>query len=81
MARKIRTAKEIHEIVSARVHRIREVKLDKETIEIPTPSWAPDDSAGCNWRMGFIAQATAYKTTIDAILLQAQGEFNLPNPY
>jgi hypothetical protein len=77
MLRKTRTASQLQDEVSRRIHRAPEVVEDGVKIRVPRPHMKEPDASGCNWTMQHFGNAIGFERTIDDALKAVQKEYNL----
>ncbi|MEX3932391.1 hypothetical protein AB4Y32_11350 [Paraburkholderia phymatum] len=77
MLRKTRTASQLQDEVSRRIHRAPEVVDDGVKISVPRPQSQEPDASGCNWTMKHFGNAIGFERIVDDALKTVQKEYNL----
>jgi hypothetical protein len=77
MLRKTRTATQLQDEVSRRIHRAPEVVEDGVKIRVPRPQLRDPDASGCNWDMKHFGNALGFERTIETALKAVRAEYNL----
>jgi hypothetical protein len=77
MLRKTRTASQLQDEVSRRIHRAPEVVEDGVKIRVPRPHMQEPDASGCNWTMRHFGNAIGFERTVNDVLKAVQKEYNL----
>jgi hypothetical protein len=77
MLRKTRTASQLQDEVSRRIHRAPEVVDDGVKIRVPRPQSQEPDAGGCNWTMKHFGNAIGFERIVDDALKAVQKEYNL----
>ena len=77
MLRKTRTASQLQDEVSRRIHRAPEVVEDGVKIRVPRPQLQEPDASGCNWTMKHFGNAIGFERVVDDVLKAVQKEYNL----
>ncbi|MPW15556.1 hypothetical protein GCT13_01180 [Paraburkholderia sp. CNPSo 3157] len=77
MLRKTRTASQLQDEVSRRIHRAPEVVEDGVKIRVPRPQSQEPDASGCNWTMKHFGNAIGFERIVDDALKSVQKEYNL----
>jgi hypothetical protein len=77
MLRKTRTASQLQDEVSRRIHRAPEVVEDGVKIRVPRPQMQEPDASGCNWTMKHFGNAIGFERVVDEALKAVQKEYNL----
>ncbi|SIT45383.1 conserved hypothetical protein [Paraburkholderia piptadeniae] len=77
MLRKTRTASQLQDEVSRRIHRAQEVVDDGVKIRVPRPQSQEPDASGCNWTMKHFGNAIGFERIVDDALKAVQKEYNL----
>ncbi|SEI64695.1 hypothetical protein [Paraburkholderia diazotrophica] len=77
MLRKPRTASQLQDEVSRRIHRAPEVVDDGVKISVPRPQLQKPDASGCNWTMKHFGNAIGFERIVDDALKTVQKEYNL----
>lgn len=77
MLRKTRTASQLQDEVSRRIHRTPEVVEDGVKIRVPRPQLQQADASGCNWTMKHFGNAIGFERVVDDALKTVQKEYNL----
>ncbi|MEI5999670.1 hypothetical protein H3V53_21410 [Paraburkholderia bengalensis] len=77
MLRKTRTASQLQDEVSRRIHRAPEVVEDGVKIRVPRPQMQEQDASGCNWTMKHFGNAIGFERVVDEALKAVQKEYNL----
>lgn len=81
MLRQLKTAEEIRDGVSERLHATRRVVDDGETITVPMPTRRPPGSeeGGCNWTMLTFGNGANYQAEISEAVRFFMQRWNLGN--
>ena len=79
MARKIRSAADIRQIIQERFNSIDVVKEDKAEVTIHEVQWHEPDETGCNWGLGSYRGDRHYADAIARIVHELQQQYNLPD--
>ena len=77
MIRKPRTASQLQDEVSRRLHRIHEIVEDGVKIRVPRPQMQEPDATGCNWTMKHFGNAVGYERFVKEVLAAVRAEYNL----
>jgi hypothetical protein len=77
MTRKTRSASQLQEQVSRRLHGIHEIVEDGVKIHVPRPQKQTPDATGCNWTMKHFGNAVGYERFVDEVLTAVRAEYNL----
>jgi hypothetical protein len=77
MIRKTRTASQLQEEVSRRIHRLPDIVEEGVKIRVPRPRLQEPDATGCNWNIEHFGNLAGYARDVAAIVAAARSEFNL----
>jgi hypothetical protein len=77
MIRKTRTASQLQDEVSRRIHRLPEIVEEGIKIRVPRPQLQPPDATGCNWDMKHFGNLAGHERDVAAIVAAARRDFNL----
>ena len=77
MLRKTRTASQLQDEVSRRIHRAPEVVEDGVKIRVPRPQSQEPDASGCNWTMKHFGNAIGFERVVNDALKAVQKEYDL----
>jgi hypothetical protein len=77
MNRKTRTASQLQDEVSRRLHRLDEIIEEGMKIRVPRPQLQEPDASGCNWDMKHFGNTAGHDRAVAAVLAAVREEFNL----
>jgi hypothetical protein len=77
MIRKSRTASQLQDEVSRRIHRLPDIVEEGVKIRVPRPQLQEPDATGCNWDMKHFGNLAGYARDVAAIVAAVRKEFNL----
>jgi hypothetical protein len=75
--RKTRTASQLQDEVSRRIHRLPEIVDEGIKIRVPRPQLQEPDATGCNWDIKHFGNMAGHERDIAAIIAAVRKEFNL----
>jgi hypothetical protein len=77
MMRKTRTASQLQDEVSRRLHQLQEIVEDGVKIRVPRPQMQEPDKTGCNWDMKHFGNAVGHERSVATVLEAVRAEYNL----
>jgi hypothetical protein len=77
MIRKTRTASQLQDEISRRIHRLPDIVDEGVKIRVPRPRMQKPDADGCNWDIQHFGNLAGYERDVAAIVAAARKEFNL----
>jgi hypothetical protein len=77
MIRKTRTASQLQEEISRRIHRLPDIVDEGIKIRVPRPHVQEPDATGCNWDIKHFGNLAGYQRDVAAIVAAVRSEFNL----
>jgi hypothetical protein len=77
MIRKSRTASQLQDEVTRRIHRLPDIVEEGVKIRVPRPQLQEPDATGCNWDMKHFGNLAGYARDVAAIVAAVRKEFNL----
>jgi hypothetical protein len=77
LIRKARTASQLQDEVTRRIHRLPDIVEEGVKIRVPRPQLQEPDATGCNWDMKHFGNLAGYERDVAAIVAAVRKEFNL----
>jgi hypothetical protein len=77
MIRKTRSASQLQDEVSRRIHRLPDILDEGVKIRVPRPQSQEPDETGCNWDIRHFGNMAGHEREVAAIVAAMRKEFNL----
>ncbi|CAB3756200.1 hypothetical protein [Paraburkholderia humisilvae] len=77
MSRKTRTASQLQDEVSRRLHRLQDIVDEGVKIRVPRPQLQEPDASGCNWDTKHFGNMAGHERAVAEVVAMVRKEFNL----